>query len=98
MKILKNLYQKVIGLYLSNLSLPMVYRVKSIPIVIFILGMVVLSILFNMGIYKHIQSNVVYVFVYASVLNLFFLKFNFLVRMFNVFVRSVVYFIKLIQI
>ena len=80
-------------LYLSNLSLPMVYRVKSKMFLVMILIMMVFSILFNLGIGKYINNNLIYLFVYSVILNILFLKFNFMIRIYNVFFRSIGYFL-----
>lgn len=92
MNIIPKIYREFVGLYLSNLSLPMVFKPNSKLTVVFILVMVFLSVLFNLGIYKHFNSGITYMLVFASIFNLFFLKFNFIVRFYNVFFKSIIYF------
>lgn len=83
-----------IEIYLSILSLPMIYRARSKSVLILIILMILLSFVFSSGLYNYINSNLIYLFVYSSVINVFFLKFNFIIRIFNVFYRSVIYFYK----
>lgn len=90
--IFQKLYREFVGLYLSNLSLPMVFKPRSKVTVVFILVMVFLSILFNLGLYKHFNSSLTYLLVFGSIFNLFFLIFNFIVRFYNVFYKSINYF------
>nr|YP_010455095.1 hypothetical protein NYK79_mgp53 [Porodaedalea mongolica]UUA03937.1 hypothetical protein [Porodaedalea mongolica]WCF76697.1 hypothetical protein [Porodaedalea mongolica] len=90
--VVKNIFKQIIETYLSILSLPMVYRSKSKLIIVLILVMVISSIVFNSGLYNSVSSNYGYLFVSATVLNIFFLKFNFIIRLFNVFYKSVIYF------
>lgn len=91
---IQKIYREVVGLYLSNLSLPMVFKPSSKVTVVFILIMVILSVLFNLGVYSYFNSSVTYLFVFASIFNLFYLKFNFIVRFYNVFYKSIIYFYK----
>nr|YP_010697837.1 hypothetical protein P1S03_mgp08 [Porodaedalea chrysoloma]WCF76798.1 hypothetical protein [Porodaedalea chrysoloma] len=92
MQTINKIYREIVELYLSILSLPMVYRPKSKNVLYFILVMLLFSIVFNTGLYLYFNSTLLYLFVYASVFNIFFLKFNFIIRIFNVFYKSIIYF------
>lgn len=94
MQKIKNLYLNIIELYLSILSLPMVYRPKNHLIVSIIIIMVTMSILFNSGLYLYFHRSLICLFVSASILNIFFLKFNFIIRCYSVFCKSLIYFYK----
>lgn len=95
MNFFKNVYEELVKLYLSNLSLPMVFKPKSISVLLLILIFILLSILFNMGMYYHYtNSDILYILMFASIINLLFLKFNFVIRTFNVF-KSIFYFYNL---
>lgn len=93
--IIQKIYREFVGLYLSNLSLPMVFKPSSKATVIFILTMIIFTILFNLGLYKNFNSSITYMLVCGSIFNLFFLKFNFIVRFYNVFYKSIHYFYNL---
>nr|YP_010455130.1 hypothetical protein NYK79_mgp18 [Porodaedalea mongolica]UUA03972.1 hypothetical protein [Porodaedalea mongolica]WCF76739.1 hypothetical protein [Porodaedalea mongolica] len=89
---IKKIIKQIVEIYLSILSLPMVYKSRSKLVLVLILAVVISSIIFNSGLYGYINSDYAYLFVSAAVLNIFFLKFNFIIRIFNVFYKSIIYF------
>lgn len=89
---IKKIIKQIVEIYLSILSLPMVYKSRSKLVLVLILAVVISSIIFNSGLYGYINSDYAYLFVSAAVLNIFFLKFNFIIRLFNVFYKSIIYF------
>nr|YP_010470515.1 hypothetical protein N4M07_mgp049 [Inonotus hispidus]UVF38003.1 hypothetical protein [Inonotus hispidus] len=72
----------------------MVYTTKNLKIISIIFLMLFISLCFNFGCNFLVNSEYSYMFLIGAVLNLTFFKFNLIVRFFNVFVKTTVYFIK----
>ena len=83
--------------YLIVLSLPCGYRSRSIKFIILLLSLILISILYTSGYYQYItgnNENYIKIFVLFVLTYSFFLKFNIIVRFYNIFVRSIRYFYK----
>lgn len=60
MKQLQTVYLYILEQYLSVLSLPMVYRPRNHIIIYLIISMVIMSILFNSGLYLYLHHSLIY--------------------------------------
>lgn len=95
---MKNIYINNLKLFLEYfltvIGLPCGYRSKSKIFLILLLTLIVLSISYSSGIYKYLINNdeIVKYLIISVVIYSMFLKFNLIVRMYNIFIRSLKYF------
>ena len=84
----------IIEKILTVLSLPCGYRSKSIYFIIGLLSLILITIIYSSGIYLYISSNKIFVEILIVSVSAYtiFLKFNFVVRFYNAFIRSSRYF------
>nr|YP_010697845.1 hypothetical protein P1Q01_mgp20 [Phellinidium ferrugineofuscum]WCF76806.1 hypothetical protein [Phellinidium ferrugineofuscum] len=88
---ISKLYIKTINTYLSILSLPMTIKVKSLISLLFISTLFIFTIIFNNNWHINLNIFLYNLCIYSSIFYILFLKTNFIVRIFNVFLRFLIY-------
>nr|YP_009690265.1 hypothetical protein Fomme_000049 [Fomitiporia mediterranea]QEG57045.1 hypothetical protein Fomme_000049 [Fomitiporia mediterranea] len=85
-KLIKLIKKQIINIgeiYLSVLALPSVYRCNIKLVTLLIIFILLLSICFNTGLYLYFGSQLTNLFITGSIFYVIFLKFNFILRIFN---------------
>ena len=90
-KLINNLW----NFYSTILSLPMIYTAKNFKVLLFVLLIAFTSVYFNFSVRWEISisNEFYYILITGTILNLLFIKFNLMVRLFNVLIKTSYYFL-----
>jgi hypothetical protein len=87
--------KKFMELILNVVSLPSVYKLNNIKLILVLVFLLINSLIVSSGLIYKIDSEIIQVsIVYFSIFYLFYILFNIIIRIYNTLIRTVRYFIK----
>ena len=94
-----NVYQSILNTYLQVVMLPASVRIKNIYMSLFLLMIIIFTLTLITNLINKISNYIIYSNIYTlclmcSIIYLCFISYNIVIRIYNIYIRSLIYFIK----